>query len=367
MTDTPFHRFQSMKILAHADRLDQIVRGERPYPLDWHIYSSNQCNHSCQFCLFIQNGEQQHYHVKLPRSVLLRAVSDAYQSGAVLIHFSGGGEPLLNRHTLEAMHLAQALAAERPPGIRNQLKVALSTNGTHLTPEVAAEVDYIRVSLNAGTPEQHRATNHAGQPAHPGDWERILANIAQSAPHRRGDIGLAFVVEYENYQDIPAFCRVAADLGVDFVHIRPGFYYDPELDARTRAVMDESAKLCAFAKWELRDRPLKIFAINEKFEGYWTPRTYHACRAVWTGVCLRATGDFAVCQDRTDLTFGHEPSYKDGASFEDVWHSAEHQAVVARIHDGAGGELGKCPRCVWHQRNLSLTAIENDDLRIALV
>ena len=129
--------------------------------------------------------------------------------------------------------------------------------------------------------------------------------------------------------------------------------------------MEQARKLCELAKWTLRDRPLKIFAINEKFEGYWTPRTYHACRAVLTGVCLRATGDFAVCQDRTDLTFG--AGYRAGESFESVWASEEHRAVVATIHDGEGGELGKCPRCVWNGRNLTLQAIETDELRIALV
>lgn len=365
MTDTPYNRFQSLKILAHADRLEAAARGETPYPLDWHIYPSNICDHACHFCMFIQNGEQRNFHVKLAREVLLRAVRDAARTGAVLIHFSGGGEPLLNRHTLDAMTLAQELAAQRPAGLRTQLRVALSTNGTHLTPEVAAQVDYIRVSLNAGTAHQHRRTNHAGQPNHPGDWARILGNIADAVPARRGDIGLGFVVEHENCHDIPAFCRVAAELGVDFVHIRPGFYYDADLDAATRGVMAEAARLCALAKWELRDKPLQIFAITEKFEGYWTPRTYDRCRAVWTGVCLRATGDFAVCQDRTDLVFGRAPSYALGASFEEVWTSDERRAVVERIR--AGGELDKCPRCVWNKRNEVIDAIERDDLRLALV
>ena len=108
-----------------------------------------------------------------------------------------------------------------------------------------------------------------------------------------------------------------------------------------------------------------IFAISEKFDGYWTPRTYHACQAVHTGVCLRATGDFAVCQDRTDLTFGS--AYRDGATFEEVWHSDERASLIARIHDGAGGELSACPRCVWNKRNELIAAWERDDLRIALV
>ena len=359
------HRFQSLKILAHYDRLEAITRGEYPYPIDWHIYPSNHCQHSCEFCLFIQNGEQANYHVKLPRAILLKAVADAARLDARLIHFSGGGEPLLNRHTLEALKLAQQLSSERVSAGGKPLKVAMSTNGSALTPEVAAHVNYLRISLNAGTPEQHWRTNHNSDPRHPGDWHRIMENIAACVPVTREDIGLAFVVEANNYQDIPAFCRVAAELGVDFVHIRPGFYYDSAADQAVRGVMEAARLLCESVKWELRDKPLKIFSISEKFDGYWTPRTYHACKAVLTGVCLRATGDFAVCQDRTDLTFG--AAYRTGATFEDVWHSAEHKALVDSIHDGLGGALSACPRCVWTKRNDLLESIKTDELRIALI
>ena len=41
-----YHRFQSLKILAHANRLRAIADGDAPYPIDWHIYPSNNCNHS---------------------------------------------------------------------------------------------------------------------------------------------------------------------------------------------------------------------------------------------------------------------------------------------------------------------------------
>ncbi len=354
------NRFNSYKILAHADRLQSIAQGGEPYPIDWHVYPSNVCNHKCTWCMFRQNGEQFDFRVILPREVLLRAVRDAARTGARLIHFSGGGEPLINKATPEAMELAQELG----------LKVALSTNGRLLTPHVASLVDYIRVSLNAGTAEQHHATNHGGDLSDVGDWHIILENIAKAVPYAKQDMGLGFVVDYENYADIEPFCAVATSLfGKDtdqhqrFVHIRPGFYYDAEKDAKTRAIMPDAFAACERAKAECPD--LRIFAISEKFDGYWTPKTYSKCLAVWTGTTLRATGDFAVCQDRTDLVWGRTPSYKAGASFENCWHSEERRQVVSRIH--AGGELDACPRCVWNNRNYLINAIGDDTIRLDLV
>lgn len=351
-------RFNAFKILAHADRLREIAAGGEPYPIDWHVYPSNVCDHACSFCLFIQNGEQQQFHVKLPRDVLMRAVDDAARTGARLMHFSGGGEPLLNRYTPEAMERARTAG----------LKVAMSTHGAHLKPEVAALVHYIRVSLNAGTKEQHWKTNHALDPRHPGDWECILENIATCVPVARkagNDIGLAYVVYADNVNDILPFCKTAAQLGVDFVHIRPGFYYDSEEDRATRAIMPAAFAACEEAKAKYGDK-VQIFAISDKFDGYWTPRTYDRCLAVWTGTTLRATGDFAVCQDRTDLVWGRNPSYKDGAAFEECWHSEERRALVSTIR--AGGALDACPRCVWNNRNTIIQDVFiKDTIRLDLV
>lgn len=327
------HRFNSLKILAYADRLRAVARDEMPFPIDWHVYPSNRCNHSCEFCLFIQNGEQDN-GAQLGRQALLQYVEDAARLGGTLVHFSGGGEPLVNTHTLEAMQRATARG----------LAVALSTNGRLLTPEVARTVDFIRVSLNAGMRATHDRINHHFRPG--SDWDAILEAIRESAPHRRRDLGLAFVVTPQNADEIYLFCQTAADVGADFVHIRPGFYYDAERDAATRDAMLVALSESDAARREFGSR-LKVFAITDKFEGFWTPRTYQACRAVWTGVLLTATGELAVCQDRTDLRFGY--GYKMGEPFEAIWRSEEHRRVVASIV--AGGELDRCPRCVWNKRN----------------
>lgn len=346
-----YDRFNSLKILVHADKLKQIAAGELPYPIDWHIYPSNICNHSCSWCMFRQNNEQFDHRVMLSRDLLLKAVDDAARTGAVLIHFSGGGEPLLNKYTWEAVERAS----------EHGISVALSTNGSHLDKEIVKNVDFIRVSLNAGTKEQHNKTNHANDGR--SDWEKIIANIKDVVPYKKRDIGLAFVVDFDNVGDIYNFCSISVDCGVDFVHIRPAFWYDSDKNLLTRGAMPLAIEQSERAKKDFGDK-LKIFTITEKFEGFWTPRIYNKCYAVSTGICLTATGDFAVCQDRTDLRFGK--AYSEGALFEDVWHSEEHRKLIESIV--SPGELSKCPRCVWNKRNEIIQEVfVKDEMRLDLV
>lgn len=288
----------------------------------------------------------------LSEEQLMRAVQDAADHDAVLLHFSGGGEPLINQFTLPAMRKAKERA----------LSVALSTNGALLSKEVAESVDYIRVSLNAGTKKQHDKTNHPHD--HHSDWHKILDNISEAVRHKRKDIGLAYVVDQYNWGDIPEFCRVASMLGVDFVHIRPAFWYDAEKDVELRNLMPAIADACEMAK-ATYGKYLDIFAINQSFDGYWTQRSYDRCLAVLTGICLTATGDFAVCQDRVDLRFGKD--YAEGkASFAQTWWSKEHLDLVNSIT--APGVLDKCPRCVWNKRNEIIhNVFVSDEMRLDLI
>lgn len=349
------NRFQSLKILVHADRLRQIADGGEPYPIEWVVFPSNVCNHKCNWCMYRQNGEQENFPDILPREVLLQFVRDAKRLGGTVVQFEGGGEPLINKATGEALALANELG----------IKTALSTNGRLLTPEIAEKVDYLRVSLNAGTAEQHTKTNHGGEGE--GDWDKIVEALHESLPHRRQDAGLAFVADHENYRDVVPFVRLATEVGADFVHIRPAFYYDQDSDRAVRNTMAALFAECDEAK-RLYGNKVQVFAISEKFDGYWTPRTYERCRAVWTGVVLRATGDFAVCKDRTDLVWGKTPSYQDGASFESCWHSEERRSLVQTLHGDSGGELLSCPRCVWNTRNqLIEEAFIGDSMRLAMV
>lgn len=348
-----WNRFSSEKILVYSDKLQQIAQGELPNPVAWHIYPSNICNHKCVWCMYRQNGEQFVNAVKLDRETLLKGVTDAARTGAVMVRFTGGGEPLLNRHTKEAMELANELG----------LEVALDTNGTRLSPEIAQLAHNIRISLNAGTKETHWRVNHGSDERDPGDFDKIIQNVKKARSHCKRDIGFGFVVDHNNTEDILPFVELAIECGVDWVHIRPAFWYDEAEDKATRDVMQKALEYSQEAKRRY-DTQIQIFAITDKFDGYWTPRSYSRCQAVKFETVLTATGDFAVCLDRMDLRFGR--GYRCGESFEEVWNSKEHKDLIETIIEGQ--ELDKCPRCVWNNRNVIIDEVfTKDSARLKMI
>ena len=314
--DTTYNRFNSYKILYYSDRLKKIAKGQFPYPITWHIYPSNACPHNCNFCIMKKERDNP---VMLSKETLLKAVEEAGKYEAKSIHFSGGGEPLTHPNILEAMKLAKSLG----------LKVILSTNGVLLNNKVAQACDHIRISLNAGTPESHKAIMQADT------WSKILENIRDVKD--KSKVGLGFVITDENWHEVYQFCEMADRLKVNFVHIRPAFL--PDKDKIIHDLIPAIKRLTDKAKEDFES--LNIYSVKDKFDGYWTERKYKKCLANLTNVVLKANSRFIPCQDRLDLEFGDYEKQP----FNKIWGSIEHKALLDKI------KLDECPRCVMTKSN----------------
>jgi len=329
-----YNRFFPFKALAYADRIRKILDGKFPPPVQWTVYPSNKCPLNCKFC--IMKDEKRAHPVVMDRELVLAIPDFAHRWGVRTVHFSGGGEPLVAPGILEAMRRCNELG----------VKVALSTNGVFLTPEIASCVDYMRVSLNAGTDTTYRLITGTRY------FFNVIKNCQVSVPHCRGDFGLGYVVTPDNWKDIYKFVWLAAKMGVHFVHIRPAYLKD---DAELMQLYPKIAEICKRAAVDFRHK-LSVFAIKDKFDGYWTPRTYHKCRATPLHAVTAADGSFIVCQD-VFRRFGRLTL--DGP--EKVWGSEEHRRALDEI------DIDKCPRCVMNKANEIIEHVFiNDEARLDL-
>ena len=335
------HRFQGLKALAYADHLRLIAQGGLPVPLVWHIYPTNRCPNDCTFCIMRKERQQA---VDLDPDLLLMAVEQAAASGARAVEFSGGGEPLLHHYLVVAMWRAKTLG----------LKVGVTTNGVPagLSPALARQVaeaaDYIRLSLNAGDPDTYEQIHRAK------NWRAAWNGGKMFSEYRgKADFGVAFVLVPENLDSLAPFLELAAAWKADFAHVRPAWW--PERDGEIRAAAEVAGRQITALRAHLPH--LQIHFGADKLAGKWSGLPYQECRATPLLAVVKANGRFCICQDRTDLTFGHV-----GRGFQASWLSSEHLEAMAAIR------LQDCPRCVEGAKNeLIEQAFLRDGLRLDLV
>ena len=310
-----FDEFNSWKCMLYADKCRDILDGKFPAPVVLHVYPTNICNSHCNFCIM---KKEQEIKSSLDELTFRTLLQDANRMGVKSLHVAGGGEPTLFKH-LDAV--------EEFSGFK-----VLSTNGFLLNPETATLFDRIRVSVNAGTPETHKKITGVDNFATVVD---NIRNVRRELPDTR--VGLGFVVSFDNWHEILDVCHLANDLKVDFVHIRPAYFPKGENDDKVRSIMEAAFHLCEAAK---KSCNVRIFALSDKFDGYWTPRTYEKCLATPLQAVVSATGEFVVCLD-VFIRFGDLKKNR----FQEIWGGEEHRKALAQI------DISKCPRCVLNRPN----------------
>lgn len=350
-----YNRFQSFKVLAHAEKIRRIVDGQIPPPVEWVIYPSNICGYRCGHCIMSQ--EQQDHRAMLSRGAMDRIPGDAIKHGIECVIFSGGGDPLLNPHTNEAARRLKEAGIKT--GINNQ---------GYLLDDVTP-YNFVRYSVDAATPETYQAIHNVPK----GDgWERVNQNIARHAELRAAgrkiEMGLAFLITPLNFHETYDFCVWAQKYNPDFIHIRPAYldadYLDQKYPGGGLKIKDEIVpNLRETARMIKADFPNAYFTI-EKFEGFWTPKQYSKCRATPLMAVTSGDGAFLICQDRGISKREEYLRWGDynTQTFDQIWFSDEHKKVIDSI------DLDKCPRCVENAYNEIIEAgFVRDDMRMALI
>jgi len=310
-----YDEFNSWKALLYADKCRAILDGEFLPPVMLHVYPTNKCNGRCNFCIM---KTEQEYKTELEKSVFERLVQSANDMGVKGLQITGGGEPLLYSH----LHHIQKF---------NGFKL-LATNGSFLTPEIASMFDRIRVSLNAGNAKTHSAVMGLN------NFSEVIVNMRRVKKHCPNvTMGIGFVLSFDNWHEVFDVCEIADSVGADFVHIRPAFFADKKRDKKVREIVEAAYHLCEAAK---KRNIVKVFAISEKFDGYWTERKYKKCLASPLNAVVTATGELVPCLD-VFIRFGD----LNKNTFEEIWGSEEHKKAIAKI------EIEKCPRCVMTKPN----------------
>ena len=205
------------KLYLHPGKAEALLSlaGEevdQTYPISVELSLTNRCNLKCIWCSDGDLRKRQGVQRTLDEATLWRLFDDLKAGGTTGVVLEGGGEPTL--------HPSFNRVVERLREVG--LAVGLITNGLDkLPPQTLRALEWIRVSLDASTPEEFQAfKGYDG-------FERVLSNVYHFAAHCP-TVGIGYVVTKGNTYDMETLVMRLRRYGVSYIQFRPVIDF-PEL------------------------------------------------------------------------------------------------------------------------------------------
>jgi len=167
-----------------------------PFLVVWDF--THRCNLKCKHCYL---DAQKALPDELDTEEAKKLIRDLAAAGVVVIAFSGG-EPLMRKDFFDIASYAH----------EQGMYVAVASNGTMITPEIAARlresgVEYAEISIDGKDAENHDAVRGID-----GAFDRSVAGI-QNCIAEGIYTCIATTVTQDNYEQVPEIYRLAQDLG----------------------------------------------------------------------------------------------------------------------------------------------------------
>jgi MoaA/NifB/PqqE/SkfB family radical SAM enzyme len=228
---------------------DRTAEAAQP-PICLYLETTNRCNLLCTTCP--RTYEELEPPADMSWELFTSIVDQLPNLARAVLH--GVGEPLLVRNLPRMVRYLKD---------RN-VYVLFNTNGTVLNERngralIAAELDELRVSLDASNAESFRQIRGKNY------FNRILRNVRafrdlqEREGHAKPRVSAWLTGLKETIADLPEFVRVAADIGVKEVYLQRLVYFDKEaigmarpdqalFDSLTRAQADYLKEAEALAR-----------------------------------------------------------------------------------------------------------------------
>lgn len=320
MTDK--YLIDSQKIMYHPKRLAQWVessndweKAKKVYPIYVEISTSGACNHRCRFCaldyLDYKTGLADFKNLK-------RAVKDMARGGVRSIQFGGEGEPLLHPKIKEIVQYTKSLGID----------MSFTTNGAFLKEDLLKDVlplmTWIKVSIDAGTPETHAKIHRPRI----GDFNTIIDNLKKAVEIRRKiksgcALGAQMLLLPNNAHEAVVLAKIAKNIGLDYLVIKPYSQHKKSITREYANVSYENYFSLADKLEKLNDNKFRVIFREHTMKKLDNEDGYKICHAVpFMWAYLMANGDVYSCSSFLgDKNFCLGNYNKN--SFEKIWEGAK--------------------------------------------
>ena len=319
------------------------------FPRTLYLETTNRCDSECQTCLRTFNT------LEPPKDLTLAEVQRLVDQFPVLerVVLHGIGEPLLNKQIFEIVAYLKTKGAT----------VLFNSDAISLTQKRAAQLidsglDEYRVSMDAATRETYARIRGVDQFARVIRNVGYLVSLLQQQGCSRPRVSMWFTTLKTNLDELPAFIRLAAQLGVPEVNAQRLVFYGQGL-----AVQEQSLH----RRLEEREQGLlgeaetlaQQYGITFKASGATTPiqslngaapdqRPWAGCQRPWTLSYVTANGNVLPCcispwttKSYRNLVLGNAFT----TEFAHVWNGERYQQFRQDFESEVAPD--PCRGCGW--------------------
>ena len=255
--------------------------------------------------------------------------------GVVETHNTGGGEPTLHPDFDKIIERTN----------RRGIKWSLTTNGSLIHKKrlsyLLTTATWVRFSMDAATEDIFNACQ---RPMDHSDYGYLLTTITNLCRKRnRPLVGLSFVVNSINHQEVYDFVKLGKKLGVD--NVRISLAYTSEMSKMHEPYIKQVTEDVNRAITEFESDKFKVFAMLERYEDLKNPeKKYKNCYFHNFTCAVSADQNVHPCcttKGRKNFIIGS----LNEKSFSDIWFGDDHRNFVKNLN------VKSCPACWFDGQN----------------
>ena len=212
-------------LVADPAYFDKLLQRQPVFSRVLEIHpSKGTCDYACVMCLWSDKKTLTYASQSLNTDGLMQVVDweqvlrEAYALGTRTVVFSGGGELFLNSRAVDVLETAHEIG----------FKVQIYTNGFSLPVDDRAALDKLllaeQIRFSIHSPIEKTYNSITGMPEHRHALRRVCMRIATLRSARRAKptprIGIGFVIQPYNVEEIVQMADFAVEQDVDFLNIR---------------------------------------------------------------------------------------------------------------------------------------------------